>query len=151
MKNILTLVLCLIMCNSSFAQEKQENTTQLSGTWVGKIEGQPIKFEILEKTPNLFTFSFINFQNERFTILKSDVANNEKNTFVIHIKEAKFSSQRYENCVFSKGVITLSDISQNNMRLNLKSVGPTCFISYDVLMNMADIKDVILIKEKSNK
>jgi len=37
------------------------------------------------------------------------------------------------------------------MRLSLKSVGPTCFISYDVLMNMDDIKDVILIKEKSNK
>lgn len=96
-------------------------------------------------------FHFINFQNERFTILKSDMTTNEKNEFVIHIKEARFSSPRYENCIFSTGEIILSDVSQNKMKLNLKSVGPTCFISYDVLMNMDDIKDVILIKEKSNK
>jgi len=148
MKNILFILFCFITYNYSFAQEKHEDTIQLSGTWVGKIEEHPIRFEILEKTSNSFTFSFINFQNERFTILKSDVITNEKNEFIIHIKEAKFSSQRYDNCTFSTGVITLSDVSQYGMRLNLKSVGPTCFISYDVLMNMDDIKDVILTKEK---
>jgi len=93
MKNILILVLCFMVYNNSFAQ--CESTTQLSGTWTGKVEGHPIKFEISEKTPDSSTFSFINFQNERFTIFKSDVTTNEKNEFVIHIKEAKFSSQRY--------------------------------------------------------
>ncbi|UTX47124.1 hypothetical protein [Chryseobacterium sp. MA9] len=151
MKNILVLVLCLIMSNNSFAQEKQESLSQLSGIWIGKAEGQPMKFEILDKTPNSFTFSFINFQNERFTILKSDITTKEKNEFVISIKEAKFSSQRYEDCIFSTGTITLSDASHDNMKLNLRSVGPTCFISYDVLVNMNDIKDLILTKEKSNK
>lgn len=148
MKNILILALYFMVYNNSFAQEKHESTTQLSGTWTGKVEGHPIKFEISEKTPNSVTFSFINFQNERFTIFKSDVTANEKNEFVIHIKEAKFSSQRYENCIFSKGDIILSDISQNKLRLNLKSVGPTCFISYDVLVNMDDLVDAILIKEE---
>ncbi|WP_131797310.1 hypothetical protein [Chryseobacterium kwangjuense] len=149
MKNILTFVLCFIMYNNCISQ--CESTTQLSGTWTGKIEGYPIKFEILEKADNYFTFSFTNFQNEKFTILKSDISTNEKKEFVIDIKEAKFSSQRYENCVFSTGTITLSEVSHDNMRLNLKSVGPTCFISYDVLINMGDIKDVILTKDKSNK
>ncbi|AZA81154.1 hypothetical protein C1637_00820 [Chryseobacterium lactis] len=151
MKNILIILFCFTIYNNSFAQKIHEDAIQLSGSWVGKVGEHPIKFEILEKTPNSFTFSFINFQNERFTILKSDVTTNEKNEFIIHIKEAKFSSQRYENCIFSTGVVTLSDLSQNSMRLNLKSVGPTCFISYDVLMNMDDIKDIILTKEKSNK
>ncbi|KAA2216125.1 hypothetical protein [Chryseobacterium sediminis] len=149
MKNILILFLCFIMYGSSFGQ--YESTIQLSGTWNGKVEDHPIKFEILEKTPDSVTFSFINFQNERFTILKSDVTTNEKNEFVISIKEAKFSSQRYEDCMFSTGTLTLSNVLQNSMRLNLKSVGPTCFISYDVGRDMADIKDLILTKEKSNK
>ena len=137
------------MYSESFGQ--YEITIQLSGTWTGKVENHPIKFEILEKAPDSVTFSFINFQNEKFTILKSDVTANEKNEFVIHIKEAKFSSPRYENCIFSTGDIILSDVSQNKMKLNLKSVGPTCFISSDVLMNMNDIKDLTLTKEKSNK
>ncbi|MDR6465413.1 hypothetical protein [Chryseobacterium sediminis] len=149
MKNIFAIFFCLIMYSNSFGQ--WESTIQLSGTWTGEIEDHPIKFEILEKTPDSVTFSFINFQNERFTILKSDVTADEKNEFVIHIKEAKFSSPRYENCIFSTGDIILSDVSQNKMKLNLKSVGPTCFISYDVLMNMNDIKDLTLTKEKSNK
>lgn len=150
MKNIVILVLCFIMHNNNFAQEKHESTIPLSGTWIGKAEGHPIKFEILENN-NSMTFSFINFQNERFTILKSDITTNEKNEFVIAIKEAKFSSQRYKDCLFSAGTITLSDVSHDNMILNLKSVGPTCFISYDVLVNMNDIKDVTLTKDKSNK
>ncbi|WP_213277402.1 hypothetical protein [Chryseobacterium indologenes] len=149
MKNILIIFFCLVLYSNSFGQ--CESTIQLSGTWTGEIEDHPIKFEILEKTPDSVTFSFINFQNEKFTILKSDVTANEKNEFVIHIKEAKFSSPRYENCIFSTGDIILSDVSQNKMKLNLKSVGPTCFISYDVLMNMNDIKDLTLTKEKSNK
>ncbi|WP_419489100.1 hypothetical protein [Chryseobacterium bernardetii] len=151
MKNILIFVLYFIMFNNSSAQEKHESTIQLSGTWTGTVEDHAMKFEILKETPDSFTFSFINFQNERFTILKSDVTTNEKNEFVIHIKEARFSSPRYENCIFSTGYIILSDVSQNKMKLNLKSVGPICFMSYDVLMNMDDIKDAILIKEKSNK
>jgi len=137
------------MYGNSFGQ--CESTIQLSGTWTGEVEGHPIKFEILEKQPNSTTFSFTNFQNERFTILESDVTTNGKNEFVIHIKEAKFSSPRYENCIFSTGVLILSDVSQNKMKLNLKSVGPICFISYDVGRNMDDVKDVILIKDKSNK
>ncbi|RLJ34591.1 hypothetical protein CLU97_4106 [Chryseobacterium sp. 7] len=149
MKNTLVIFFCFIMYSSYFGQ--YENTIQLSGTWTGKVEGHPIKFEILEKTPNSITFSFINFQNERFTILKSDITTNEKNEFVISIKEAKFSSQRYEDCIFSTGTLTLSNVLQDSMRLNLKSVGPICFISYDVGRNMPDIKDLILTKEKSNK
>ncbi|WP_137904815.1 hypothetical protein [Chryseobacterium sp. 2VB] len=149
MKNILIIFLCFIMYGNSFGQS--ESRMQLSGTWTGKAEGHPIKFEILEKDPNSITFSFINFQNERFTILKSDVTTNEKNEFIISIKEAKFSSQRYEDCIFSTGTLTLSDVLQNSMKINLKSVGPTCFISYDVLVNMNDIKDLTLTKEKSNK
>lgn len=149
MKNILVIFFCFIMYGNSFGQ--CESTIRLSGTWTGEIEGHPIKFEILEKNPDLVIFSFINFQNERFTILKSDVTTNEKNEFIISIKEAKFSSQRYEDCIFSTGTLTLSDVLQNSMRLNLKSVGPTCFISYDVLVNMNDIKDLTLTKEKSNK
>jgi hypothetical protein len=137
------------MYSNSFGQ--CESRIQLSGTWTGKIEGYPIKFEILENDPNSVTFSFINFQNERFTILKSDVTANEKKEFIIYIKEAKFSSQRYEDCIFSTGTLTLSNVLQNSMRLNLKSVGPICFISYDVGRNMPDIKDLILTKEKSNK
>lgn len=148
MKNILFILFCFITYNYSFAQEKHEDTIQLSGTWVGKIEEHPIRFEILEKTSNSFTFSFINFQNERFTILKSDVITNEKNEFIINIKEAKFSSSRFEKCVFSKGTITISDFSENHMKLNLKSVGPNCFLSYDVIMNMPDMDDTVLTKEK---
>ncbi|MFS4431327.1 hypothetical protein [Chryseobacterium sp. S90] len=149
MKIILVIFFCFIIYCNSFGQ--CESRIQLSGTWTGKVEGHPIKFEILEKDPNSITFSFINFQNERFTILKSDVTANEKNEFIISIKEAKFSSQRYEDCIFSTGTLTLSDVLHSSMRLNLKSVGPTCFISYDVLMNMNDIKDLTLTKEKSNK
>ena len=149
MKIILVIFFCFIIYCNSFGQ--CESRIQLSGTWTGKVEAPPIKFEILEKDPNSITFSFINFQNERFTILKSDVTANEKNEFIISIKEAKFSSQRYEDCIFSTGTLTLSDVLQSSMRLNLKSVGPICFISYDVLMNMNDIKDLTLTKEKSNK
>ncbi|WP_313093364.1 hypothetical protein [Chryseobacterium flavum] len=149
MKNILIIFFCFIMYGNSFGQ--WESTIRLSGTWTGEAEGYPIKFEISEKAPDLVTFSFINFQNQRFTILKSDVTANEKNEFVIRIKEAKFSSPRYEDCIFSTGTLTISDVLQGSMRLNLKSVGPICFISYDVGRNMVDIKDLILTKEKSNK
>ncbi|MGU3376759.1 hypothetical protein [Chryseobacterium sp. M5A1_1a] len=151
MKNILIIVLCFIIYNNSFAQIAYESKIQLSGIWSGKIEEQPIKFEILENEPNSIIFSFTNFQNEKFIIQKSDIATNERNEFVINIKKAKFSSSRYEKCIFSKGVMTISNVSQNSMKLNLKSVGPTCFLSYDVLMNMPDINDIILTKEKSNK
>ncbi|NWJ53420.1 MAG: hypothetical protein HXX14_21485, partial [Bacteroidetes bacterium] len=137
--------------NSSFAQKNYDSVSQLSGTWVGNIEDHPIKFEILENTSNTPTFSFTNFQNEKFIVLKSDVTTNEKNEFIVHIKEAKFSSKSYAKCLFSTGVITLSDISHNEMRLNLTSVGPICSINYDTSMKMDDMKDVILTKEKSNK
>jgi hypothetical protein len=51
----------------------------------------------------------------------------KKNEFVINIEKAKFSSPRFEKCVFPKGIITISDMSANSMKLNLKSVGPSCF------------------------
>ncbi|WP_347217915.1 hypothetical protein [Chryseobacterium sp.] len=150
MKNILVLLFCVMTYNTSFAQEKCENIFPLSGTWIGKSEEHPIKFEILEKMPNSFIFSFINFQNERFMILKSDVTTNEKNEFVIQIKEAKLSSGKSKKCIFSAGTITLTDISQDSMRLNLKSV-PKCRISNDQSIRIDDITNLILTKEKSNK
>ncbi|MDQ0783654.1 hypothetical protein [Chryseobacterium sp. W4I1] len=148
MKNILIILFFLAICNNSFAQKKSDNISKLSGTWAGKMGEDPIQFQVVGDSQNSFTFSFINFQNERFTVQKSDVSTNEKNEFIINIKEAKFSSSRFEKCVFSKGTITISDFSENHMKLNLKSVGPNCFLSYDVIMNMPDMDDTVLTKEK---
>jgi hypothetical protein len=148
MKNILIILFFLAICNNSFAQKKLDNISKLSGIWVGKIEKDPIKFEVLENNPNTFTFSFINFQNEKFTVRKSDIITNEKNEIVINIKEANFSLERFKKCVFSTGTITIFNLTENNMTLNLKSVGPTCWIMDDVSMNMGDLNNVILTKEK---
>lgn len=151
MQNILIILFTLIYYNNSFAQIKYENETQLFGTWIGKVEEQPIRFEITEPKKDSIVFSFINFQNEKFSILKSDITKNEKNEFVINIKEAKFSSQRFEKCIFSQGVITISDLSLDNMKLNLRSVGPECWIMSDVSAGFDDLNDIKLTKEKSNK
>jgi hypothetical protein len=78
MKNILIIYFLLITFSNSFAQKACENTMQISGTWVGEIEEQPIKFEISENKPDSFIFSFTNFQNERFIINKSTIKTNEK-------------------------------------------------------------------------
>jgi len=148
MKNILILLFFLAICNNSFAQKKLDNISKLSGTWIGKIGEDPIKFQVVEDSQNFFTFSFINFQNEKFTVRKSDMITNEKNEIVINIKKANFSLERFEKCVFSTGTITISNLTENNMTLNLKSVGPTCWIMDDVSMNMGDLNNVILTKEK---
>ncbi len=151
MKNILIIFLCFTIFNNCFAQKTSDSISKLSGIWTGTIEEHPIKFEISQNKSNSFIFSFTNFLNERFTIEKSEIITNEKNEFAINIKEAKFSSPRYEKCMFSKGILTISNVSESNMKLNLKSVGPNCFLSYDVIMNMPDMDDTILTKEKSNK
>ncbi|AZA52550.1 hypothetical protein [Chryseobacterium sp. G0201] len=148
MKNILIILFFLAICNNSFAQKKLDNISKLSGTWVGKIGEDPIKFQVVKNSQNSFTFSFINFQNVKFIVQKYDISTNEKNEFIINIKEAKVSSLRFKKCIFSKGTITISDLPENNIKLNLKSVGPTCWIMDDVTVNMEDIKDIILTKEK---
>jgi len=149
MKNILILFFSFITCNYCFSQIESEDI-QISGIWSGTVEDHPMNFEISKNEADSLVFSFINFQNEKFIIQKSDIIKNEKNQFVIYIKEAKFSSSNYDKCIFSKGILTISDVSQNNMKLNLNSVGPNCFLSYDVIMNMPDIKTVTLTKEKPN-
>lgn len=113
-----------------------------------KIEEHPIKFEVVEDGQNCFTFSFINFQNEKFTVRKSDVITDGKKEIFIKIKDANFSLERFEKCIFSTGTITISNLTENNMTLNLKSVGPTCWIMDDVSMNMEDLNNIILTKEK---
>lgn len=148
MKKKFLLLFAVIICNLSFAQIVCESTTQLSGTWIGKIEDHPMKFEIKENSPNSPIFSFTNFLNEKFIILKSDIVINEKNEFVINLKEAKFSSPNYEKCTFSSGVLTISEVSSQNMKVNLKSVAPNCFLRYDVIMNMPDIDNIKLTKEQ---
>ncbi|MCJ8154796.1 hypothetical protein MKJ01_13575 [Chryseobacterium sp. SSA4.19] len=145
MKNILIILFFLITYSNSFAQKKSD-FSNLTGIWTGKIDENQVKFEVLENNPKSFTFSFINFQNEKFIIKKSDITTNEKNEIVIKIKEAKFSSERWEKCVFSTGIITISNLSQSRMTLNLKSVGPTCWIMDDVSINMDDMDNTELIK-----
>ncbi|KQT24637.1 hypothetical protein ASG22_11630 [Chryseobacterium sp. Leaf405] len=147
MKNILILIFCSII-NNSFAQKTSENIGKLSGIWTGTIEEHPIKFEISQNKMNSIVFSFTNFLNEKFIVQKSDVATNEKNEFVISIKEAKFSHPNFEKCIYTQGLLTISDVTQNDVKLNLKSVGPKCFLSYDVIMNMPDINNLKLTKEK---
>jgi hypothetical protein len=151
MKNILIILFSLTIYTNSFAQKTIDNISKLSGTWIGKVEDDPIRFQITEDNKSSFIFSFINFQNEKFIIKKSDVITNEKNEIVIHIKEANPSSLRFEKCVFSKGTIIIVNSDENHMLLNLKSVGPTCWIMDDVSMNMEDLKDVLLTKENKVK
>ncbi|REC48201.1 hypothetical protein [Chryseobacterium pennipullorum] len=151
MKNILTILFSLTVYNISFAQKTLDNISKLSGTWLGKAGDNPIKFQVVQNGKNSFTFSIINFQNQKFIIKKSDVITNEKNEIVIHIKEAKFSSLRFENCVFSTGTITIVNSDENHKVLNLKSVGPTCWIMDDVSVDTGDLNDILLTKEKSSK
>ncbi|WPO82604.1 hypothetical protein SD427_17860 [Chryseobacterium sp. JJR-5R] len=148
MKNILAILFSFILCSYGFAQTVREDIRKISGTWVGIVEDHPMTFEISENKPGSFILSFINFQNEKFIIQKSEITKTESHQFVIVIKDAKFSSSNYDKCIFSKGALTLSDVSESSMKLNLNSVGPNCFLSYDVIMNMPDIRTVTLTKEK---
>lgn len=150
MKKLLTLLILSIIHHNSLAQTAFESTNQLSGTWTATVEEHPMKFEINTDNKDSPIFSFTNFLNERFIISKSNVSVNEENEFVIKILEAKFSSPNYEKCKYSTGVLTLSEVSTKNMKLNLNSVGPNCFLSYDVVINMPDIENIQLIKEQSN-
>jgi hypothetical protein len=150
MKKTFTLFILLIIYHTSLAQAACESTNLLSGTWTATVEEHPMKFEITADDKDSPIFSFTNFLNERFIVLKSKISVNEKSEFVIKILEAKFSSPNYEKCKYSTGVLTLSEISTKNMTLNLNSVGPNCFLSYDVIMNMPDIENIKLTKEQSN-
>ncbi|MBW7675160.1 hypothetical protein [Chryseobacterium chendengshani] len=147
MKNIL-LIIFMLFINKSIAQNLHDNETQLSGIWMGEVEKHPIRLEIIQDKKNSTILIFTNFQNEKFSILKSDISANKKNEFVINIKNAKFSDPNYEKCVYNQGILTISDVTQTNMKLDLKSVGPNCFLSYDVIMNMPDINNLKLTKEK---
>ncbi|WP_312900983.1 hypothetical protein [Chryseobacterium taichungense] len=151
MKNVLIIIFFFAFCNYNFAQTVHESMSKISGTWAGEVEEHPMTFEIVENKSGSFIFSFINFQNEKFTIQESDITTNDKKQLIVNIKEAKFSSSNYDKCIFSKGTITLFDLSESSMKLNLDSVGPNCFLSYDVIMNMPDIRTVTLTKDKQTK
>jgi hypothetical protein len=103
MKNI--LIIYVLLFSNSFAQKACENTMQISGTWVGEIEEQPIKFEISENKPDSFIFSFTNFQNGRFIVNKSIIKTNKKNEFVINIEKQNFLHHALKNVFFPKELL----------------------------------------------
>lgn len=105
MKNILIALFSFTICNYSFSQTVREGIDKISGTWTGIVEDHPMTFEISENKPGSFIFSFINFQNEKFIIQKFEIIKNEKNQFVINIKDAKFSSSNYDKCIFLKALL----------------------------------------------
>ncbi|OCK50453.1 hypothetical protein BA768_04670 [Chryseobacterium sp. CBo1] len=146
MKNILIILFSLLIYNNSFAQKKSDNVSKLQGTWVGKAEEDSIKFEFF-KTPKFFTFSYMNSNNEKFIVKKSDIVVNDKREIIINIKKANLSSEKWKKCLFSAGIITISNLSENLITLNLKSVGPICNITEDESLLIEDIDNIQLIKQ----
>ena len=146
MKNILIILFSSLIYSNGFPQKKTCNISNLTGVWVGKTEEDSIKFQFF-KNSKFFTFSYINSNNEKFVVKKSDMAVNEKGEIVINIKKANISSEKWEECIFSTGVVTISNLSENRMTLNLKSVGPICSITEDESLLIEDIDNIELIKQ----
>ncbi|MGD1318837.1 hypothetical protein [Chryseobacterium sp. 2R14A] len=146
MKNILIILFSLLIYNNGFAQKKSDNVSKLKGTWVGKAEEDSIKFEFF-KNPKFFTFSYMNSNNGKFIVKKSDMVVNDKREIIINIKKANLSSEKWEKCLFSAGTITIFNLSENFITLNLKSVGPICNITEDESLLIEDIDNIQLIKQ----
>ncbi|KFC22474.1 hypothetical protein IO90_05940 [Chryseobacterium sp. FH1] len=146
--NKIILIIFTFFLNFYFSQQSVYNQMEkLQGIWEGRDGNDIIKFEINKSGKNDFLFSFINFQGEKFLINKEKISENNQKELIIEIKEAKFSSYRYEKCLFTKGEIIISNSSENQFSLSLNSVGPKCFLTYDVIMTMDDIKDILMTKK----
>lgn len=150
MKNILIVIFSLLIYNSGFSQKKPNHMSKLNGIWIGKMDETLVKFEFL-KNKKSFTFSDINSDKNshmrKFNIEKSEVTINEKNETVIEIKEANISPEFWGDCKFSKGTIVISNLLKNRIILNLKSVGPDCFKSYDESLVIENIENLELTKK----
>jgi len=146
MKNILIILFSVLIYTNGFSQKKSDNTSNLIGVWSGKIEEESVKFEF-SKNPRFFTFSHINSNNGKFIVNKSDMMVDDQGKIIINIKKAKISSEKWKERLFSTGTITISNLSENRMVLNLKSVGPICNITEDESLLIEDIDRIELIKQ----
>ncbi|WP_312341435.1 hypothetical protein [Chryseobacterium binzhouense] len=146
MKNILIILFSVLIYTNGFPQKKSHDTFNLIGVWIGKVEEESIKFEF-SKNPRFFTFSYINSNNEKFMVNKSDMMISDKGEIIIAIKNATLSSEKWKECIFSTGTITISNLSENRMILKLQSVGPICNITDDESLFIEDIDSLELIKK----
>ncbi len=146
MKNILIILFSVLIYTNGFSQKKSDNTSYLKGVWIGKVEEESIKFEF-SKNPRFLTFSYLSSNNEKFMVNKSDMMINDKGEITIAIKKANVSSEKWKECLFTTGIITISNLSENRMILNLKSVGPICRITDDESLLIEDMNNIELIKE----
>lgn len=145
------IFLFLLLTVNGFAQSGQKLLSELQGTWLGNFENHSIQMEISKSPAQTYQFIFTNYLHEQFIIDELEVKKPEKSEIVATIKEAKFSSERYKKCIYSEGELVISEITSDQLLLNLNSVGPDCWISFDVVMNMGDLNGVLLKKVKNTK